>query len=57
MLKRLAPASVVYAKEYAEATIEAMKEQYEDEKQLNVVDNNMTLDEWFDIWLRTVLTY
>lgn len=28
-------------------------EQYNDEKAINVVDKNMTLDEWFDIWLST----
>jgi integrase len=28
-------------------------EQYEDEKKLNVVNSNMTLDEWFEVWMDT----
>ena len=27
--------------------------QYEDERQLNVVDTNMTLDEWYAVWMET----
>lgn len=43
----------VYAKTYTEITQKLRQEQYSDEKQLNVVDSNVTLDEWFDIWMDT----
>ena len=43
----------VYAKTYTEITQKLRQEQYNDEKQLNVVDSNITLNEWFDIWKDT----
>lgn len=43
----------IYAKTYSEIRKKLREKQYEDEKQINVVETNMTLDEWFDEWLNT----
>lgn len=43
----------VYAKTLSEVRQKLRNEQYEDEKGLNVISSNMTLDEWFDIWMDT----
>lgn len=43
----------IYAKTLNEVRHKLRTEQYNDEKAINVVDKNMTLDEWFDIWLST----
>ncbi len=52
-VNRFGKRETIYASTLVEIRQKLRKEQYEDEKQLNVVDNNMTLDEWFDIWLKT----
>ena len=43
----------IYAKTCSEIRKKLREKQYEDEKQINVVETNMTLDEWFDEWLNT----
>lgn len=43
----------IYAKTLNELRAKLREEQYKDEKQLNVVDNNMTLDEWYKVWMDT----
>lgn len=43
----------IYAKSYSEIRKKLREKQYEDEKQINIVENNMTLDEWFDEWINT----
>lgn len=43
----------IYGKTTNEIRQKLRTEQYEDEKKLNVIDSNMTLDEWFDVWMET----
>lgn len=52
-VNRFGKRETIYANTLNEIRQKLRKEQYEDEKQLNVVDNSMTLNEWFDIWLKT----
>lgn len=41
------------AKKYSDIMKKLRDAQYEDERQLNVVDTNMTLDEWYAVWMET----
>ena len=50
---RFGKRQTIYAKTLNEVRHKLRTEQYNDEKAINVVDTNMTLDEWFDIWLST----
>lgn len=43
----------IYAKTYNEIKKKLREKQYEDEKQINIVDTNITLDEWFEEWINT----
>ena len=43
----------LYADTVTEITKLLRDKKYEDEKQLNVVDSNITLDEWFEKWITT----
>lgn len=52
-VNRFGKRQTIYAKTYHEITKKLRDSQYEDEKQLNVANSNMTLDEWYDIWLET----
>lgn len=52
-MNRFGKRQTIYAKTYSEITKKLRDEQYEDEKQLNVVDSNMTLDEWYEVWINT----
>ena len=45
--------STVYAKTLNEVRQKLRNEQYEDEKSLNVVTKDVTLDEWYQIWMDT----
>ena len=51
--------SIVLAKDrrlcktYNDITKKLRDAQYEDEKQINVVTSNMTLDEWYNVWMTT----
>lgn len=42
-----------YAKTLNEVRKKLIKEQYEDEKALNVISKEMTLDEWYEVWINT----
>ena len=52
-INRFCKRQTIYAKTLNEVRHKLRTEQYNDEKAINVVDKNMTLDEWFDIWLST----
>lgn len=52
-INRFGKRQTIYAKTYHEITKKLRDSQYEDEKKLNVVNSNMTLNEWYDIWLET----
>ena len=52
-INRFGKRQTIYAKTLNEVRHKLRTEQYNEEKAINVVDKNMTLDEWFDIWLNT----
>lgn len=52
-INRFGKRQTIYAKTMHEITKKLRDEQYEDERQINVVNSNMTLDEWFDTWMDT----
>lgn len=52
-INRFGKRQTIYAKTYNEIVKKLRDSQYEDEKQLNVVNSNMTLDEWYDVWIDT----
>lgn len=52
-VNRFGKRQTIYAKTLNELRSKLREEQYKDEKQLNVVENSMILDEWFDTWLNT----
>lgn len=43
----------LYAKTWSEIKQKLRNEQYEDEKGINIVTKDITLDEWFKIWIDT----
>lgn len=43
----------VYATSLKEVREKLRDEEYEDDKCLNIVHKNMTLDEWYEIWMET----
>lgn len=52
-INRFGKRQTVYAKTYHEITKKLRDGQYEDAKQINVINSNMILDEWYEIWLDT----
>lgn len=50
---RFGKTETVYAKTLKEVTKKLRTAQYEDEQALNVVTKNVTLDEWYRIWMDT----
>ena len=52
-INRFGKRQTIYAKTLNEVRHKLRTELYNDEKAINVVDKNMTLNEWFDIWLST----
>lgn len=52
-VNRFGKRHTIYAKTYTEITKKLRDEQYEDEKQINVADSSMTLNEWYAIWIDT----
>lgn len=50
---RFGKRQTLYASTVTEIVRKLRNEQYHDEKQMNIVDTSMTLDEWFDIWIDT----
>lgn len=43
----------LYADTYIEVNKKLVTAKYEDERQLNLADSSMTLDEWFKVWMET----
>ena len=52
-VNRFGQRQTIYAKTLNEIRSRLREEQYNDVKEVNVVSNNVTLDEWFKIWLET----
>lgn len=52
-VNRFGKKQTVYAKTLNEVRQKLRNEQYEDEKSLNVVTKDVTLDEWYQIWMDT----
>ena len=50
---RFGKRQTIYGKTINEVRQKLRTEQYEDEKQINVVNSDMTLDEWFEVWITT----
>ena len=50
---RFGKRQTIYANTVTEITKKLRNQQYQDEKQINVVDASITLDEWFEKWLDT----
>lgn len=50
---RFGKRQTLYGKTLSEIRQKLRKEQYEDEKKLNVVSSDMTLDEWYEMWRST----
>ena len=50
---RFGKRQTIYGQTVNEVRQKLRTEQYEDEKQINVVSSDMTLDEWFEIWMET----
>lgn len=50
---RFGKRQTIYAKTLAEIRTRLRSVQYEDERQINIADCSVTLDEWFDIWMKT----
>ena len=50
-VNRFGKKQTVYAKTLNEVRQKLRNEQYEDEKALNVVAKDVTLDEWYEIWM------
>ena len=50
---RFGKRQTIYGKTLNEIRQKLRTEQYEDEKQINVISSDMTLDEWFEIWMDT----
>lgn len=48
---RFGKRQTVYGKTLTEVSKKLREEQYNDEKQINIVDSSMTLDAWFNEWL------
>lgn len=52
-INRFGQRKTIYANTLNEIRSKLREEQYNDAKEINVVSNNVTLDEWFKIWLDT----
>ena len=52
-MNRFGKRQTMYAKTVSEITRLLREAKYNDEHQINVVNNKMTLDEWFEIWMDT----
>lgn len=52
-INRFGQRQTIYANTLNEIRSKLREEQYNDAKEINVVSNNVTLDEWFKIWLDT----
>ncbi len=52
-INRFGKRQTIYAKTLNEVRTKLRKEQHNDEKEINVVTTDMTLDEWYKIWMNT----
>lgn len=52
-MNRFGKRQSLYAKTQTEITRKLREAQYEDQKQINVVTCNMTLNEWYEVWMET----
>lgn len=52
-INRFGKRQTIYAKTLSEVRTRLREEQYEDEKRINVVSSEITLDEWYKIWINT----
>lgn len=52
-VNRFGKTQTIYASSLNELRKRMREEQYEDEKALNVVTKDVTLDEWYEIWMNT----
>lgn len=52
-VNRFGKRETIYAKTYNEIRNRLRVDQYEDDKKLNVVNKDMVLDEWYEIWITT----
>ena len=52
-VNRFGKRQTIYAKTLNEIRHQLRTEQYEDDKMLNVINDDMTLDEWYEIWMDT----
>ena len=50
---RFGKRQTIYANTLNEVRQKLRNEQYEDEKKLNVVSSDMTMDEWYEVWMDT----
>lgn len=52
-VNRFGKRQTIYANTVTAITKKLRDEQYNDERQINVIDTSMTLDEWFEKWIST----
>lgn len=52
-MNRFSKRQTIYAKTLNEIRVKLREEQYKDEKEINVVTKDITLDEWYEIWMNT----
>lgn len=52
-INRFGKRQTIYANTVTAITKKLQDEQYNDERQINVIDTSMTLDEWFEKWIST----
>ena len=52
-INRFGKRQTLYGKTISEITKKLRDEQYNDERQLNLVSSGMTLDEWYERWIKT----
>ena len=52
-INRFGKRQTLYGKTISEITKKLREEQYNDEKQLNLISSGMTLDEWYECWVTT----
>lgn len=52
-VNRFGKRETIYAKTLNEVRRQLRNKQYEDEKMLNVINEDVTLDEWFEMWMNT----
>ena len=56
-INRFGKQQTIYAGTYTDITKKLRTEMYMDEKQINVVNSTMTLDEWYDSWINVCKTH